>query len=310
MRLSRQSSNLFPILLLTSLLALSMSGVRADPSVKTGQAMASPPSGTYTRIVSLAPSLTETLFALGLGDRVVGVTDFCSYPPEVASKTRIGGFIDPNLELVVGLQPDLVVLLPDHREIRERLEGLGVRCLAVPQYTVNDILASLIVIGTACGVPERAQEVRQAIAHDLDAIRERVQHLPPTRAILAVGRELTGTRLDQVCLAGPRGYLNDLLERAGGTNAVASSPLTYPTVTREGLAVLAPDVVIDLIPDPARQSAATATIRLAWLQVTGLPAARTGRVHVLESDFAAIPGPRVAEVVRLLARLLHPEAGW
>lgn len=269
-----------------------------------------PMPGTFSRIVSLAPSLTETLFALGLGDRVVGVTDFCAFPPEVASKTRIGGFIDPNLELVVGLQPDLVVLLPDHREIRDRLEGMGLRCLAVPQYTVNDILASLIIVGTACGVGEHAKEVRRAIARDLHRIRERVKDLPPTRAILAVGREVTGTRLDQACLAGPRGYLHDLLERAGGTNAVTDATLTYPTVTREGLAVLAPDVVIDLIPDPARQSAATETIRMAWLQVSGLPAARTGRVHVLESDFAAIPGPRVAEVVRLFARLLHPEVAW
>ncbi len=266
-----------------------------------------PVPGSYSRIVSLAPSLTETLFALGLGGQVVGVTDFCSFPPEVKAKTRIGGFIDPNIELIIGLRPDLVVLLPDHREMKIRLEGMGIRCLAVPQYTVQDILASLIIVGTACGVRDHARDVRRAIAHDLHLIRQAIKDRPPVRAILAVGRDLTGDRLDQACLAGPKGYLSDLLTRAGGVNAVTETVLTYPSVSREGLAALAPEVVIDLIPDPDRQKSALDTIRQAWREVPGLPAARTGRIHILDTDFAAIPGPRVAEVVRTFARLLHPD---
>lgn len=266
-----------------------------------------PAPGSFSRIVSLAPSLTETLFALGLGNQVVGVTDFCSFPPEVKTKTRIGGFIDPNIELILGLRPDLVVMLPDHREMRTRLEGMGLRCLAVPQYTVHDILASLIIVGTACGVRDHARDVRRAIAHDLHLVRQRIKDRPPVRAVLSVGRDLTGGRLDQACLAGPKGYLSDLLARAGGTNAVTESVLTYPSVSREGLAALAPEVVIDLIPDPDRQGKSLETIRRAWQEVPGLPAARTGRIHILDTDFAAIPGPRVAEVVRTFARLLHPE---
>ena len=263
-----------------------------------------------SRIISLAPSLTETLFAIGLGDRIVGVTDYCNFPPEAKNKQKIGGFIDPSLEAIVALNPDLVVLLPDHKEIKERLQKLGVRCIGVPQYTVSDILASLDLLGKTCKVASSAIKARKRISFDLYRISNSVRSLSRPRVALAVGHELTGKRLDQACLAGPRSYLDELIRRAGGTNALEESGMTYPSLSREGLACLNPDIVIDLVPSPQSNPRAVKSIQEAWKSVPGIKANHDARIFVMDADFIAIPGPRVSEVVASLARLLHPEATW
>ena len=275
----------------------------AAPSTSIGSA-APPPA----RIVSLAPSVTEVLFALGLGDRVVGVTRFCRYPPEAARLPQVGGYLDLNLEAIVSLEPDLVVLIQDHDAARARLEALGVPTLQVDQGDLDGILRSIEEIAARCGVAERGVELVAEIRGRLDAVEQRVAGLPRPRTLAVVGREAGSGSLATVWVAGTETFYDDVITLAGGVNAAQASPVTYPEVSREGLLHIDPDVILDLLADLDDRGVAAAAAAADWRQMATLRAVRGGRVHLLEHELTVVPGPRVADLVEEVAQALHPEA--
>ena len=262
------------------------------------------------RIVSTAPSLTEALFALGLGDRVAGVTTYCFYPPEARRKPKIGAYAKTDLETLLRLRPDLVVVMRYYTDLQARLASHRIPLLEVSNETLADIRQGLLAIGRAAGVESQAQERLAALDQELDGVRRRVAGRPRRRVMFVVGR--TPETVRDIIVAGGNNFLNELISIAGGENVFAASAVAYPKVPAEEILARRPEVIIDrgdvIDPEkaPPRHEQAVARLWGRWPQ---LPAVASGRVYPVASDVFVIPGPRVGEAARRLARLLHPEAG-
>jgi iron complex transport system substrate-binding protein len=285
--------------LLSGLLALASSGCarRLDSTASWPQ-----------RIVSLAPSTTEVLFALGLGRRVVGVTRFCNYPPETASIAKVGGYVDPNYEEIVALEPDLAILLPSHRDARLELQKLHIRTLVTPQDTVADIRESIRLIGAACGVPDAAQTVLADLERRTRAVGAAVRGRSMPRVLVCLGRDGGAGRIDGVYVAGRDTFYGQLVEIAGGVNASGAGSTAYPYVSAEGLFDVDPDVIIDLAAGMRPAPRVVDAAMRQWRQLWPIAAVHTGRVHVISGDHALRPGPRYIQFLEELARALHPDA--
>lgn len=262
------------------------------------------------RIVSTAPSITETLFALGLGGRVAGVTTFCNYPEEAQRLPKIGTYIQPNLEVIVSLRPDLVVVENNPIRLREKLEALGLRVLELRFTSVADIHRSIERLGQVARVPERAEALNRSIRSQLEEIRRRTAPLPKRSMLFLVGR--SPNALEGLIAVGRASYLNELIAVAGGANIFRDAPTAYPKVSLEEILARDPEVIVDM-GEMARTSGVTEAdkqrvVRL-WERYPSLTAVRTRRVFAVASDIFVVPGPRMVEAARQFARMLHPEAG-
>ena len=262
------------------------------------------------RIISLAPSLTETLFALGLGDRVVGVTRYCAYPSEVLELPKIGGHLDPNFEAIVALEPDLVVVIPSSHENGRRLESLGIRVLEIDQHDVEAVLESVSTVAEACGVHKRGKTLRTEIERRLAQVVAAVADAPRPRAVVVVGHQIGGGAVRSVWAAGRDTFYDGVVQIAGGVNAVDGGLARYPELSREGLSALDPDVVLDVIAGIEDRNLDLDHVRAGWQRLSELRAVREQRVSVLEGDQMVVPGPRLPEMVEAVARALHPELEW
>lgn len=264
------------------------------------------------RIVSLAPSVTETLFALGLGNRVVGVTKFCDYPPAALSLPRVGGYIDPDYEAVTRLKPDLVIGLTasEHGPVGTNLAQLGLRFMAVDQGRVDGLLDSIPAIGRACGAESAAERMVAGLRARMNAVERRTAELPRPRVLVSLGRTMGTESVKEVYVAGCDGYFDRLIALAGGTNAYSRSVPLFPKVTAEGLAELAPDVIIDLVPDLEEKKLSVEAVLAEWRAIEALDAVRGGRVYVLSGDYVEVPGPRFVRLLDDMARAIHPDVPW
>jgi len=266
--------------------------------------------GHPQRIVSLAPSLTETLFALGVGDRVVGVTRYCAHPPAASVLPRVGGHLDPNFEAIVSLEPDLVVVIPSSHENRRRLESLGIAVLEVDQHDVDAVLDSVSTVAEACGVGERGTALRSTIEDRLADVAGTVAGSPRVRTLVVVGHQIGGGAVRSVWAAGPDTFYDGVVRIAGGVNVVDGGVARYPELSREGLTALDPEVVLDLIAGVEERNLDLDEVLTGWQRLAELRAVREHRVSVLEGDHMVVPGPRLPEMVEAVARALHPELEW
>lgn len=262
------------------------------------------------RIVSMAPSVTETLFALGLGDRVVGVTRYCDYPPEAASKAKIGGFLDPNYEAIVKLDPDLVVLLVIHSEARERLAQLAISTLSVDHRTVEGIFDSFHQIGDRCGAAPAAGRLVAKCQRRMTAVRDKTAGLDRPRVLISSARALGTGRVETVYAAGHGQWYDELIDLAGGENAYPDDGIAFPEIGPEGLVRLDPDVIVEMAPELDDRQYTVQDLVDEWKTIPGLRAVEDGRVYVLHGDYVAIPGPRFVRVLEDLAHVLHPNVDW
>ncbi len=258
------------------------------------------------RIISFAPSITELLFALGLGERVVGVTRFCNYPAEVAGKARIGGYFDPNYEAIAAAAPDLIVLLLEHEEPRRLLSAEGRRVLTVNHNTLPGIIESIRQVGLAGGVSERAEFLAEELERRLAEVERRTHGRPRPRVLITVAREPGSGRLGSLYIAGKGNFYSRLLELAGGVNAYQGE-LPLPEFSAEGLLHLDPEVIVEILGPPSAGEAAQQAARRDWQSVPQLAAVRADRIHLFVDDFDIIPGPRIVGTLEKLARVLHPE---
>jgi iron complex transport system substrate-binding protein len=251
-----------------------------------------PPPARPRRVVSLAPSVTDTIVALGLASRLVGVTRFDT-APEVAALPRVGGFLDPSAEAVVALRPDLVVWLTDGSALApvQRIAALGIPVLAVPIIGVADVIFATRTIATALGDPAAGDRVAGRIEDALRRARARAAALPRRRVLLIVGRE-------PLVVAGPGSYPDQLIEIAGGTNVVRGTT-AWPVFPIERAAALDPDVVID---------AAVREHGSGDAGLDAIPAVRRGAIRRLASDDALRPGPAMIRTLDELFSAIHPEA--
>ena len=258
-----------------------------------------PQAETYPqRLIALTPSLVETLFALGLGDRVVGVGDYSRWPPEVRELPQLGGLFNPNLERIVSLKPDLAVLLPSERELADKLRRFGVESLIVHDESLADVERSFHAIAGRCGVPEAgerlAAEWRAGLApHPLPG---------SPRVVISAGRA-TG-RLTDLVVAGPGTFFDELLGRLGAVNAFADAPSLYPEVGLEEVVARAPDVILEMRAEAVSPAVAASLVR-DWRLLPQIPAVREGRIEVIAGDYVVIPGPRLPRVYREMRAALE-----
>jgi iron complex transport system substrate-binding protein len=263
------------------------------------------------RIVSTSPSITETLFALGLGDKVVGVSQFCNYPPEVRKLPKVGSYIRPDPEAIARLAPDLVVLERESTQLTERLNVLRIPFIQVPHATLEDIYTEIQLIGTAAGVQDRSAALVAQIIGSLAAIQAKAKAMPSPRVLVIVDRQ-QGT-LNNLIAVGPNNYVNQILEIAGGTNVLAKAGLPeYPRISLETVLRENPDVIIDISgtqeTEEARRASRLSTLAL-WGQYRDLAAVRTGRVYAGTTDSLVVPGPRTPLATQRLFDFVHGIGG-
>ena len=259
------------------------------------------------RIVSTSPSITETLFGLGLGDRVVGVSTYCRFPADVARLPKIGTFLKPDAELIAGLRPDLVVVHEVSTGIDRKLASLGIPYVVVERGTLASVFSSIRQIAAAAGVAPRGDALVADLERRLNAIRRSGASATPARVLFIIGRR-PGTLADLVAV-GPGSYLNDLIEIAGGKNvlAIAGQP-EYPRISMETVLRLDPDAIVDTVDmgetDAERVQRQPINERL-WKAYPSLSAVKTGRLHAATTDALVVPGPRVVDAAEWVQGLLR-----
>lgn len=260
------------------------------------------------RIVSTSPSITETLYALGLGPQVVGVTTFCSFPKDALSKPKIGTFLEPDYERILQLRPSLVLVIKNPAGVTTRLRALGLRADELDMDNIQTVLASIARIGQLTGAESTARRLAESLRRDLDAVRSAAARKNRTSVLFLAGRA-PGT-LQSMVGAGPGTFLDELLRLAGGVNMLAASPIQYPKVSLEQILAADPGVIIDM-GDYAHAAGSDEQRRreelALWRAYGRLKAVRSGRVHAVTNSHFVVPGPRMAEAARDFLGYLHPE---
>ena len=252
------------------------------------------------RIVSLAPSLTETIYALGLEDRLVGDTEYCDYPPDAKKKTKVGGGIDPSLEVIASLHPDLVLVTKSFNrlETTQSLDRLGISSYATDPHTVADIMSSVKTLADVLGVPEAGASAAEAVQRRLDDLEQRLSGLPPKRVLFVVWTQ-------PLISTGKNTFLADALRHAGAVSIVDSSQ-DWPQVNLEEVARLQPDFLV--FAESHSGDASREMARLATLPGWKILAAVHNHRYAVVSDAVNRPAPRIVSAIEELARQLHPKA--
>jgi iron complex transport system substrate-binding protein len=241
---------------------------------------------TGLRIVSIAPNTAEILYALGLSNAVVGVSSYTTYPPEAAQKPSVGGTYDPNWEMIVALQPDLVVGLDTQKDIESQLKQLGIPFLGVAHEHISEIMESILTIGKACGVEAEAQQLFQSL--EATALRLAVPSKDRNpRVLVCVGHDES---LSRMYIAAKGTFFDELIERAGGINACTETAQKYPEISPEGLAVMRPDIVIDISPTLGKN------VSNDWKPYRAVP---------MTNSYAFIPGPRFVLLLEDFINAIH-----
>lgn len=241
------------------------------------------------RIVSLAPAITETLFALGLGKKIVGVTRYCVFPPETKEIEKIGGYSDANLEKIVGLKPDIVVLSKEHIKQKEYLSGFGIYTLTVDMTTKATICTAFALIGRYCNANRSADSLLQLFEKTFANVNK---DLNRKKILICVGRDAPGAgTIKSVYAAGQTTFYNDIIKAAGAINAFPDSFPIYPSLSTEGILTVAPDIIIDVAPAMGYYSCSL--LVNDWKQMSRLPAVKNNRIYCLPRDYATVPGPRI-----------------
>jgi iron complex transport system substrate-binding protein len=257
------------------------------------------------RIVCAAPSVTEIVFALGLGKKVVGISDFSTFPSEARTVTHIGGLINPNKEKITSLQPDLLIIQGQNESLARFCEEHQVRFLSIEINSLEDIWTAIHTIGQTLRAEEKASTLIQKIKDDLQDIKGRIQNRPLKKVFLTLGHtpgDLTG-----LMTSGPGTFLNELVLVAGGKNIFSDASGLYPQISKESLVKRQPEIILEVIPGGIPEEKLK-LLKKDWSQLPMLPAVKSGNIHFLFEDFLLIPGVRIAQTVRRFAEIFHPEA--
>lgn len=250
------------------------------------------------KIISLAPSNTEILFALGLGDKVVGVTEFCDYPEEAKSKEKAGGFKEPNLEKLVELRPDVIFATGMHQKSLPDIEKLNLAVFVIDSKSINDVILDIETVGKITDSEKAAEKVVAEMQEKIDMVKEKL-------AILAdVEKPLVYYEIwnDPIQTVGPGTFIYGIIELAGGKNIVEGAAEEYPLLSLETLIKRDPAVIIagvGSMGDPGKVKE-----RKGWENIS---AVKNEKVYVIDENLVVRPGPRIADGLVEIARILHPE---
>jgi iron complex transport system substrate-binding protein len=256
-----------------------------------------PQTSVPQKVVSLAPSVTETLFALGFGDRLVGVTTSCDYPAEARTIPKIGGFMSPSLETIVAKRPDVVIGVSsatDPAKARE-MERLGLKVTLISLASVSDIFSSIKSIARLLGNPQAGEKLVRKMILQMDHVKNRVAPATRRSTLLLVG-------LRPLIAVGGKNFIDELITLAGGKNIAGDAAQPWLNLPDEYVVAKAPQVIIEAGMGSERDQAAK-----HWADLKSIPAVQQRRIYRYPSDKILRPGPRIGEGLEEIARLLHPE---
>jgi len=259
------------------------------------------------RVVSLTPSLTECLFAIGAGDQVVGVTDYCDYPPEAKERERIGGFKTPSQEKIVALDVDVVFAARGTPEpVVDDLIATGLKVFAVSDDTVDHLFRTLDLLGQITGRAETSDRLRASLRER----REAVLHKTRSLGLRQRPRVLYVIWSDPLFTAGPGSYVDDLVRDAGGLNVAGDAESAWPQYSLEAAIAKDPQALV-MTSGPMSGMDVVREKKLRELgqdeRWRNVAAVRAGRLIVLDEDLLGVPGPRLIDGLEQLAQALHPE---
>ena len=250
------------------------------------------------RIISLAPSVTEILFALGLDEEIVGVTEFCDYPPQALEKPKVG-YSKPNLESIVALQPDLLVAPKSFMRVDflQKLEQLKIATFVLEAHTVEEIMAHIQMLGRMVGRSQEGNEQTTTLRKQISTLSEKLEGLPRPTMLYVLNS-------DPLITVGPGSFIHHLIELAGGRNAAEAATTSYPRLTMEEVLRQNPDYLVFPV---GRFEGIPQSEQDSWKRWSTLNAVKYNRLFQVQSDLLNRPGPRIIEGLEQLVNILHPE---
>jgi len=261
-------------------------------------AVAEPPQ----RIVSLSPNLTEIVFALGLSDRVVGVSNNCDWPIEAKQKPKMGTFWQPNTEVIIAAKPDLVVCesFLQHKEVAETLKRAGLNVLSLRIESTEEFYSAILSIGKAAGCPDKAEPLAAKIKSEIDQIRAKASSAKKVKVLWAVQTE-------PMRVVGVKTFVNEIIDLAGGQNVIEPTGDQYPSIGTETILTCGAEVIIQSAMGTEDITKQQETAEKFWSRYANLPAVKDKKVYVIEADTVLRLGPRLPDGAMAVAKLLHPE---
>ena len=251
------------------------------------------------RIVSLAPGITETLYALGLDDKIVGVTSFCNWPPSALKKQRIGGFINPSIEQIVSLHPDLIIATADGNrpDTVRQLERIGMTVYVTNPSDTNGILRSISHLGEITARKNAATKLVRHLQKRLSNIEDQIRHKMKPRVFFQIG-------LEPLITIGGKTLINEVIQRAGGINIASNDTARYPRYSPEGIMAGLPDIILFA---PMANDKEFKAVRNFWMKFEGIPAVKNNRIYPIDTDLISRSSVRIVDAIETMALIFHPE---
>ncbi|MGD0278529.1 MAG: cobalamin-binding protein [Smithella sp.] len=251
------------------------------------------------RIVSLAPGITETLYALGLADNIAGVTTFCDWPAAARTKPKIGGFTNPSIEKIVSLKPDLIIATADgnRQDTVLQLEKLGLTVYVINPADTNGVLRNILQIGKITNREKDAGKLVEKLQKRLNNITAQIRHKNKPRVFFQLGREPLFT-------AGSKTLINEVIERAGGINVAGHDTARYPVYSAEGVIAASPEIIVFA---PMVNDKKYASVKNYWQKFGEIPAVKNNKICPIDADLINRASPRIFDAIEIMALFFHPD---
>ena len=258
-----------------------------------------------SRIISTSPAITETLFELGLQDRVIAVSDFCQYPKEACKLPSIGGMLNPNMETIVSLTPDLIIHQPGNQSLSNNAKNVGIKTLELHMENLSEIYKSIRKLGFALNCQEKANKLILHLTTGIAFYQERLKGLHKKEVLLLLGD--SNDPAYDLYAAGPGTFLNELLNLSGGKNIVRDSPARYPKLSNEYIIKKSPEIIIEAGPD-SNLSQRENDIKIEeWNRFPTIEAVKKKQIYFIGADYILIPGPRLLKIIERFSKAIHPD---
>ena len=257
------------------------------------------------RIISTSPSITEMLFELGLQDRIVAVTDFCIYPEEACLLPSIGGVLNPDIEKIVSLAPDLIILQSDSATVEKNINSLGIPTFSIKVRTISDIFDSINRLGKELNCQEAAEKLVLLLKDKINAFKQKLVGQLPKKVLLLLGD--SSDPAHDLYAVGPGTFLNELLILSGGENILKTSKAQYPKLSKEYIIEQSPEIIIEAGPKSNLSPKEIDYKVEQWNRFPTIQAVRDKRIYFIGADYILIPGPRLVNILENFIQVIHPD---
>ena len=257
------------------------------------------------RVISTSPAITEILFAIGAGDRVVGVTDFCNYPEQACRLPSIGGPLNPSTETWITLKPDLIIIQEDSEVIQKNAKIFEIPSLTVSVNNLNNILNSIQIIADSLHMPQAGHQLAIKIKTKIEGYRTHLKKIKPRQVLMLLSDTNDPSR--DLYAVGRDTFLNELLTIAGGENVLPDTMARYPKVSKEYIIAKSPEIIIEVGPKSNLSKEETLARKKTWGKFSTLRAVKDDKLYFIGADYILIPGPRLLNILDDFTRTIHPE---